>query len=753
MATFYLDFENGNDSNNGSTWALAWKTVANGATAARTAPGDTIRIAKSPAPVSVGDGKWVKQNRNGGGFPSTLNISATASNGGAVRLTISSTTTLATGDIVTVRGIVGTVEANGNWKITVDNATQITLVNSVYANAWSSGGTVQQVNSKSIILTTPQTQNITNCEVIWTNAAGGDCTASLVAGTDMKISWGAARLTMDASPQTSTLQAYFPTGTLDLSAYQELTFWMKNSAAITTATTWTISLCSDTAGATVVDTFVIPAIASVNRYIPFSIARTGGGNLGSSIQSIAVSTGSTAPANSSWIQLDNISASKSNNLSLRSLISKTSTEQGGSWYPIQNISADGTIILVDNGTNTLGNAGNGYYEESETVTTYIRNTVRMATVGTASTTLMNDVKESGTAIAYMNYLAGFDTSTSTQTGETWLDGWNGFGVGFNVNGINYTKLDRLNFTRFWFPAYYRGNSTGSIIGNIAFSGCSYGWYGDACVGLYAENIEASVNNDNEGIYAADSFGLTFKRIGNLSNNLTNGIRCLTTTRNVNILTLVQACCNNEAINGSNSSYIRVGGSPIIAYNASSGVTGSAATIYLTNGLFTANGTLGTSHVGNPAGFSNHYNYFTNYNQTAYSLMTADGGKIESEASTLTNGSGTQWKFTTQSNTNRRTEFPLSLSVAKVACVASKLVTVKCWFKKGHATNIGARLVFNSQLGAAESIATCPSDTSENELTVTFTPTYAGVAEVTAEAFYVAGHSTVIIDSVTVTQAA
>jgi hypothetical protein len=62
-------------------------------------------------------------------------------------------------------------------------------------------------------------------------------------------------------------------------------------------------------------------------------------------------------------------------------------------------------------------------------------------------------------------------------------------------------------------------------------------------------------------------------------------------------------------------------------------------------------------------------------------------------------------------------------------------------------------VFNPQLGAAESIATCPSDTSENELTVTFTPTYAGVAEVTAEAFYVAGHSTVIIDSVTVTQAA
>lgn len=48
---FYLDPVNGNDANNGSSWALAWKTWGSGATAARIAPGDTIRIAKSPDPV------------------------------------------------------------------------------------------------------------------------------------------------------------------------------------------------------------------------------------------------------------------------------------------------------------------------------------------------------------------------------------------------------------------------------------------------------------------------------------------------------------------------------------------------------------------------------------------------------------------------------------------------------------------------------------------------------------------------------
>jgi len=54
MATYYLDYENGNDANDGSSWTNAWKTITNGATADRIAPGDTIRMAKSPDPVSLG---------------------------------------------------------------------------------------------------------------------------------------------------------------------------------------------------------------------------------------------------------------------------------------------------------------------------------------------------------------------------------------------------------------------------------------------------------------------------------------------------------------------------------------------------------------------------------------------------------------------------------------------------------------------------------------------------------------------------
>lgn len=61
MATFYLDFEGGNDSNDGLSFANRWKTLTSGATAARIAPGDTIRMMKSPDPVSLGvTGTFVK---------------------------------------------------------------------------------------------------------------------------------------------------------------------------------------------------------------------------------------------------------------------------------------------------------------------------------------------------------------------------------------------------------------------------------------------------------------------------------------------------------------------------------------------------------------------------------------------------------------------------------------------------------------------------------------------------------------------
>jgi hypothetical protein len=55
---YHLDPLNGNDTNNGTTWALAWKTLTTGASAATLVAGDTVLIAKSPDPVSIGNATW-----------------------------------------------------------------------------------------------------------------------------------------------------------------------------------------------------------------------------------------------------------------------------------------------------------------------------------------------------------------------------------------------------------------------------------------------------------------------------------------------------------------------------------------------------------------------------------------------------------------------------------------------------------------------------------------------------------------------
>lgn len=62
MTIYYVDYENGDNADDGSTWALAWKTITDGATAARIAAGDEIRVAKSPDPTSIGSATWTDGN-------------------------------------------------------------------------------------------------------------------------------------------------------------------------------------------------------------------------------------------------------------------------------------------------------------------------------------------------------------------------------------------------------------------------------------------------------------------------------------------------------------------------------------------------------------------------------------------------------------------------------------------------------------------------------------------------------------------
>ena len=332
---------------------------------------------------------WTSNPKAGGTLPTATAITATANNGaGLIRVT-SAAHGLASGDVVQILGIVGTVEANSNWLVTYVSATQFDLVGSAYAAAWVSGGTAQKITSKAVVLNAAQTLGVDNCEVIW--SVDNTSTITLTPyTTDAKEGQSCMKI-VKASPSNSTLYAHRTVAALNGTGYRNLTFWIKNSTAIL-ANQWALCLCSDTAGATVKNTFAIPAIPSVGQWVPLTITSAEAGDIYNGIQSVALYSGSAA-ATTAGIFLDNIQMAATAGLNLQSLISKNTLPQSTisgtgygneGWYGIQSI--NGRIVLLDNAPNCLSNAGMGYYSATaqETVPTYFRETIKTALAATAA---------------------------------------------------------------------------------------------------------------------------------------------------------------------------------------------------------------------------------------------------------------------------------------------------------------------------------------------------------------------------------
>jgi hypothetical protein len=111
-------------------------------------PGNTLRITEND------DFRVTQQTGEPPGGKNTLPgtdpnavtyrvINNAADNGsGLIRLTVNTTSGMITGQKVTIGDVVGTIEANGNWTITVISLTEIDLQSSAFTNAYSSGGYV-----------------------------------------------------------------------------------------------------------------------------------------------------------------------------------------------------------------------------------------------------------------------------------------------------------------------------------------------------------------------------------------------------------------------------------------------------------------------------------------------------------------------------------------------------------------------------------------------------------------------------------
>lgn len=678
----------------GSSKADAWLTLSSGATAARTAAGDTIRVKASPDPTLVGNATWTQY-------------------------------------------------------------------------------------SKTVTLAGAVTATICDCETAWTGSANVTQTADTA---QFKENTKSAKSVIAAGFTTGKV-AYFATGTLDLSGYQQVSFWILNTVAITTGML-ELRLCSDTTGDTAVNTVAIPAIPSTSNWVPVTVDLAT--NLGSAIASVSLYANTDPGSNT--INLDNILACKAvssaDSLTLTSLIGKVwnlswaastahaantirrptqpnrngycykVTAGGGgnsgvseptwpvelgatvtdgaltwtcfdledTWYPIQSIS--GATVKLDNGVNTAGNAGRGYSGATETVATYKREPIPMPMVLSGA---INTLQKAGATGSPITYSGGWSRSDmSVQTGETWMSAQNGLGTLFGGGRANITFIN-LSGVRAQFGA-------DDTFGDDSLISLCH-WIGSSHSGLRIYiSAPRRLTLNAVCLSMATLYGLPLGnpcdasiRLGRIEGNLSDGVNVSDYWAGLNIAgPLVR---NNGAYAVALGGPAPVSLTGVVTGNNANGAIslGVKSTVSCYNCLFPE-----ATEFNLPA---NREVYIPSlrHDQTADNhLITADGGTIVSATDQRHTASGIAWKFRPTS-TNRHASYPLRLSVAKIACNANAQVTLSIWTRRDSTDIKGQLCVRGGQIAGVPSDVTVACEPSVNTWmqagNLTFTPTAAGVVEV------------------------
>ena len=720
-----------------------WKNITTGATTVRTLPGDTIRIMGSPAPTSLGQtAVWTSQ-----ALQATKNITSSTN---ATPIAITCTAHgYSTGDTVVITGHTTNTNANGTWEITNTGANTFTLDGSVGNGVGGASGNVRLRNNTRVKLATAVTQNIASFgrrTTVWTPSA--NVTTRFDPGT-FKEHVSSDETVIAAAFTTGKASYWTLPATLDLSSYQQISFWLYVAGFPLPAGRVELRLCSDTTGDVAVNSFSIPAQDGLTRWRPITLDN--GSALGSSISSIAwhVTTDIGNPS-TCILTLNNIIACKASSdadsLTLTSLIGKNTT--GETFWGIQSI--NGTRVMLDADTNALPTSANvrGYYGTSETVTTYKRETIKLGPAA-AATTALQTIQESGTDGSPITYSGGWDrTAMSTQNLETWLDGQNGNGYGIVNTSLSFVKLLKLAATRLNRGFSFNGTCLGidlDIAGVSAMT--STGVYLNECPGakLVLANAAAASNAIWDG---ESSFGHG-KQI-TITNRIDSGNTAYLGRGGIGTVVTGGTWANNATalFFDTTGTGILLSSVTTIDNTTAINMATNFAPAYLRNCLINEtteiSGLIASTNI---AVFSNKHDQVADNHK-----IFITGGLISSATDQRHTASGISWKLQPTSTT-RHSFFPLTLSLAKVACSANNLVTIKAWMRRDNA-GLTMRLVCKGGqiAGVASDVVSALSTTSAwEEETITFTPTETGVVEITAEA----GGGTTFsgwVDDMTISQA-
>jgi len=782
----------------GSGWADAWKLPPS---SVRHQAGDTIRIAKSPDPVSTGmNATW-----NGGALNRTLGNITGATNASPIVIT-KINHGLAAGDIVTIYGAVGNTAATGSFIVGNTTADTFALLDG-YGNptvgngTWTSGGTALAVTSGTVRLPSSVAQVISYCKAAWT--PGANISSASLYNSNSKTFNGSVRILTGAGFTTGGLLA--TTGlpaSINLSGYQQVCFWLHINTAIT-AGQFSLKLYSDVACTVEVESLPVPAIPTTSSWVPITIDK--GSALSATVQGVGLHSNVTY--SSKTVYIDGIFAVKApaaaDTLSLKTLISKGGATEG--WYALRFI--DGPFAFLDNGafsSTTSAPFGGVYGRDSETVPLFKREGIApsplLATGNFFATT------RAGSPGSLISYDGGWNTGSNVQDGETLFDGINGVGTGFHSQSYGYIHVNKLGYVRFSTGLFLVAGSTGTVFeASHASTGITLG--GTAATDVTVQNANNSTTGvsvimnagtANIGYASGCSNGVS---ISGLNNNIAitksinhlnysvyiaSGHNNTVTVSDVshgvyissghgNTIYLNDVICVSSLVLGyftsatSNRVYVRgtvFGGS----VNYGLYFTGSMANhLYgfdvppaLSYQLYSDTGInylhdcgmpdttlVGIGTYSNTAVYSMDHNHLTNNHR-----VFTEGGTIFYQTTVVDGESGGAWAFS-PSSLVRDATYPLRLKIATVACNAGAPVTVTARMRRTH-TNLSLGLFCYAEelAGVPETLVgmTASADTWET-VSMTFTPLAAGTVDIYASCYVTTSFAhTGYVTNVTATQA-
>ena len=744
--TFYIDYLNGNDANDGLSFANRKKTIA-GVPSASSSPGDEFRVMATPG-------------------PHTLNVNATWTNNS------------------------NTISLSSNVNILLYDG----------GTAWTAG----TVDVACAANTTGRRDQTLAC-------------AQVAIGTAF----------------TTGLAAYYtlPAST-DCSAHSGLSFWYYQSIGQANAANLSIRLCSDTVGATPVNTIVIPRINVANSWFPCYVET--GSAFGSAIQSIALYVDvDTGPINVFFQNINTVKPNTSNdNLNITSIIGKGSANDG--WWPIRSINA--ATIFIDGGAKMTA-SGNvlGYSGNTETVALIKHDPVQLANnFQTSATISINSMilNESGNATHLYTITGGWNrTDMSTQTGETFYDAMWGWGTMFGQSNRNYVAFDKIHGVRCYHSLfttttgsrfghmYAVGTQSAGIVATLSdsmanvfvstasmgqgvilslLSALTLGQAGGSNANTIISNCAGSGSaptttiNVDGFINTASVSGMLFSRIGTViaRGGRYIGVHCYYPMRGVVIDTIVSAnnggsgltyitsyahhllvnryvaqnnrtygiVVNSDNMGGSRFNYMEVsnnftaglwvdvsgqGGPPVVIGELVANQSGTSSCIRCSDMSYGTIYILKSTLTGNALSFTTTNNSIEfpgeltlrNYNGTAGDHRTyyhANIAHVYSSTEQRHTASGYSWKFAPRHTHYIHEYAPLTKKIATVAVGASSLVTVSVWAYRDNINIYGKLIVNGGQIAGVPNdtyVVTSGSASAWEQLSTTFTPTETGVVEV------------------------